>query len=46
MKLTDYRAIREAGKELGGKIFQYAVDNNKQELISAAKLLGLWDGKI
>jgi len=46
MKLTDYRAIREAGKELGGKIFQYAVDNNKQELISAAKLLGFWDGKM
>ena len=46
MKLTDYRAIREAGKELGSKIFKFAVDNNKQELISAAKLLGLWDGKM
>jgi hypothetical protein len=46
MKLTDYRAIREAGKELGSKILKYAVDNNKHELISAAKLLGLWDGKM
>ncbi|MBA4409507.1 MAG: hypothetical protein Q8S54_07960 [Bacteroidota bacterium] len=46
MKLTEYRAIREAGKELGSKIFKYAVDNNKHELISAAKLLGLWNGKM
>ena len=45
MKLTEYRAIREAGKELGSNIFKYVVDNNKLELISAAKLLGLWDGK-
>ena len=46
MKLSDYRAIRESGKELGSEIFKYAVDNNKNELISAAKLLGLWNGKM
>ncbi len=46
MKLSDYRAIREAGKELGGKIFKFAVDNTKQELISAAKLLGFWNGRM
>ena len=45
MQLSDYRAIREAGKELGSKIFNYVVDNNMHELISAAKLLGLWDGR-
>jgi len=45
MKLQDYRAIREAGKEIGSKIFNFAVDSNKQELITAAKLLGFWDGK-
>ena len=45
MQLSDYRAIREAGKELGSKIFKYVVDNNMHELISAAKLLGLWDGR-
>ena len=46
MKLSDYRAIREAGVELGGEILKYAVDNNKHELISAAKLLGFWNGKM
>jgi hypothetical protein len=46
MKLTDYKAIREAGKEIGSKIFNFAVDSNKLELISAAKLLGFWDGKM
>ncbi len=46
MKLTDYKAIREAGKEIGSKIFNFAVDSNKHELISAAKLLGFWDGKM
>src|ERR1035437_232018 len=46
MKLSDYRAIREAGKELGSEIFKFAVDNTKQELISSAKLLGFWDGKM
>ena len=46
MKLSDYRAIRESGKELGSKIFKYAVDNNKNEMISTAKLLGLWNGKM
>jgi hypothetical protein len=45
MQLSDYRAIREAGKELGSKIFKYVVDNNKHELISVAKILGLWDGR-
>ena len=44
MKLTDYKAIRESGKELGGDIFNFAVDSNKQDLISAAKLLGFWNG--
>ncbi|MDP3912322.1 MAG: hypothetical protein Q8R96_01095 [Bacteroidota bacterium] len=46
MELTDYKAIRESGKELAGDIFNYAVDSNKQELISAAKMLGSWDGKM
>ena len=46
MKLTDYRTIREVGKEIGSKIFNYAVDSNKQDLISAAKLLGFWNGKV
>lgn len=46
MQLTDYRAIREAGRELGSEIFKYAVENNKHDLISAAKLLGFWDGKM
>lgn len=46
MNLSDYRAIRASGKELGSKIFKYAVDNNKNEMISAAKLLGLWNGKM
>lgn len=45
MKLTDYRAIRESGKKIGGDIFKYAVDSNKHDLISAAKLLGFWNGK-
>ena len=46
MNLSDYRAIRASGKELGSKIFKYAVDNNKQDLVSTAKLLGLWNGKM
>ncbi len=46
MNLSDYRAIRESGKEIGGDIFKYAVDGNKQDLISAAKLLGFWNGKM
>jgi hypothetical protein len=46
MNLSDYRAIRESGKEIGGDIFKYAVDRNKQDLISAAKLLGFWNGKM
>lgn len=46
MQLIDYRAIREAGRELGSEIFKYAVENNKHDLISAAKLLGFWDGKM
>lgn len=46
MKLSDYRTIRESGKELAGKIFKYAVESNKQELVTAAKLLGFWDGKM
>jgi len=46
MQLTDYRAIRESGRELGSEIFKYAVENNKHDLISAAKLLGFWDGKM
>jgi len=45
MNLIDYRAIRESGKELGSKIFNYVVEKNKHELISAAKILGLWDGR-
>jgi hypothetical protein len=45
MKLSDYMAIREAGKELGSKIFNYVVDKNKHELISTAKILKLWDGR-
>lgn len=46
MRITDYRAIRESGKEIGGEIFKYAIDSNKHDLISAAKLLGFWDGKM
>ena len=46
MKLTDYRAIREAGKKLGGDIFKYAVESNKFELVTTAKLLGFWNGKM
>ena len=46
MKLSDYKVIREVGKELSGDIFKYAVESNKQELISAAKLLGFWNGKM
>jgi spore coat protein CotF len=46
MNLSDYKAIRESGKEIGGDIFKYAVDSNKQDLISAAKLLGFWNGKM
>jgi hypothetical protein len=46
MKLTDYKAIRESGKELAGDIFNYAVDSNKHDLITAAKMLGFWDGKM
>lgn len=46
MNLIDYRLIRESGKEIGGDILKYAIDGNKQELISAAKLLGFWNGKM
>lgn len=46
MKLSDYRAIREAGKEIGSKIFEFAVDSNKNDLVTAAKLLGFWNGKL
>jgi hypothetical protein len=45
MKLSDYKAIREAGKKIGGDIFNYAVDSNKNDLVTAAKLLGFWNGK-
>jgi hypothetical protein len=45
MKLSDYRAIRESGKKIGSDIFNYAVDSNKNDLITAAKLLGFWNGK-
>ena len=33
MKTNEYRAIREAGIELSGKIFKYSVDDNEHELI-------------
>jgi len=46
MKIKEYKAIRESGMELSGMIFKYAVENNKQVIISTAKLLGFWDGKI
>lgn len=46
MQLREYRAIRESGKELGSEIFKFIIENNKNDLISAAKLLGFWNGKI
>jgi hypothetical protein len=46
MQLKEYRAIREAGIELGQKIFNLSTGIFKNELISAAKLLHMWDGKI
>lgn len=46
MKTNEYRAIREAGTELSRKIFKYSVDDNKHEIISSAKLLGFWNGKM
>lgn len=42
MKVEDYRAIRQTGKDLTSKIFKFAIDNNKEELTHAAKLLGFW----
>lgn len=46
MQIGEYKALRESGKELSSKIFNYSVESNKQEIISAAKLLGFWDGKM
>jgi len=46
MKIDKYRAIRESGQELSGMIFKYATENNKQAIISSAKLLGFWNGKM
>ena len=44
MKIKEYKAIRESGMELSGMIFNYAAEN-KQAIISSAKILGFWDGK-
>ncbi|NEW84595.1 MAG: hypothetical protein GZ094_19815 [Mariniphaga sp.] len=46
MQLKEYRAIRESGKELGNEIFKFITENHKNDLMSAAKLLGFWNGKI
>lgn len=46
MKLSDYKTIREAGKKVGSDIFNYAVNSNKNDLVTAARLLGLWNGKM
>lgn len=42
MKVEDYRAIRQTGKDLTSKIFKFAIDSNKKDLTYAAKLLGFW----
>ena len=46
MKLSEYKSIREAGKELGEEIFKLSTSVFKNDLIIAAKLLGLWNGKL
>ena len=43
MEVKDYRAIRQTGKDLTSKIFKFAIDNNKEDLTYAAKLLGFWN---
>jgi len=45
MKIDDYRAIRQMGKDLTSKIFEFALIN-KEEMIYAAKLLGFWNGRL
>ena len=45
MKIDEYKAIRESGQEVLDMIFKYAAENNKQAIISSAKLLGFRDGK-
>lgn len=46
MKLTEYKAIRQAGMELGQEIFKFSTNVFKDDLIITAKLLGLWNGKL
>ena len=45
MKVENYKAIRQAGKELITKLFKFAIEN-KDELNYAAKLLGCWNGNM
>jgi len=44
MKVEDYKAVRQTGKELTSKIFKLAIEN-KDELYYAANLLGYWNGR-
>lgn len=46
MELSEYKAIREAGIELGEEIFKLSTSVFKYDIIIAAKLLGMWDGKM
>lgn len=46
MKLNEYRDIRESGRELGAEIFKHTTENHKSDLMTAAKLLGFWNGKM
>lgn len=46
MELSEYKAIREAGIELGQEIFKLSTSVFKNDIIIAAKLLGMWDGKM
>jgi hypothetical protein len=43
MRIEDYKAVRQVGKDLTHKIFKFALIN-KEEIIYAAKLLGFWNG--
>jgi hypothetical protein len=44
MTIEEYKIIRNAGKDLAGKILDFK-KSNREETIYAGKLLGFWDGK-
>jgi len=44
MKVEDYKAVRQTGKELTSKIFKFAI-KDKDELYYAANILGCYDGR-